>query len=190
MRSAARNVVGSHSTQPPGPSYLTSGPVPQAVGESFADRNLSMLGRSWSTTTPTAGIPYQAFEDNPDRFRPLYISTEGQEARQATATAGRGVGGGVLGAATIERSPTRSSQQVMAATATRGGAITSSQAQFITGSPARSTSARARPVTSSAAATFLTPQKSNGKGPGGRTPGSHRSMRSPGPPTGHQTLKY
>lgn len=173
MRSAASNIISSHSTHPSGPRYLTSTPVPMnSVGGSFENRNLTLLGRSWATTTPTAGLPIPAFEDNQDRFRPLYLSAEGEDARQVTATAGRGVGGGVLGAATVGRT-----------TAPRNLQNTVGTSQLIASSPARSTSARSRPVAVTSAAAFLTPQK--------KTPGKGKGSPSPaGPSTGHRTLRY
>ncbi|GAX82424.1 hypothetical protein CEUSTIGMA_g9852.t1 [Chlamydomonas eustigma] len=52
-------------------------PVSPSLGESFANRNLTRLGRSWATTTPTAGHPHPDYLDNVERFRQRYAEVSG-----------------------------------------------------------------------------------------------------------------
>lgn len=55
---------------------LSSSKIPP-LSESFADRGLTMLARSWATTTPTAGLPLDTYKDNIERYRDQYEAGAG-----------------------------------------------------------------------------------------------------------------
>lgn len=48
------------------------GARPSPLAESFADRGLTMLGRTWATTTPTGGLPLECYADNIERYMQQY----------------------------------------------------------------------------------------------------------------------
>ncbi|KAG1680771.1 hypothetical protein FOA52_008104 [Chlamydomonas sp. UWO 241] len=69
---------------------------PSNVAETLAGRELTVLGRSWATTTATAGRPPATFADNTERWREVYATLGGTTATATTVTGSRG-GGGVGG---------------------------------------------------------------------------------------------
>lgn len=110
MRSVAAPTVASHSLTPQSPGNRATIPnrgVPASpdvvrvaggaavvsrpdLSQSFADRDLTRLGRSWATTTPTAGHPHPVYEDNIGRWRGRYQGVRpGQAEMQRARSAPR-----------------------------------------------------------------------------------------------------
>ena len=82
------------------------------LAESFADRGLTMLARTWGTTTPTGGLPVPEFEDNAENFRQRYEAAATAAARSGAVgppakskRAGSGVGSRPGSAPTSSRRP-------------------------------------------------------------------------------------
>ena len=78
---SAALAASEHISEYRAPMKGSPGPVGQAgskgfrpppLSESFADRGLTMLGRTWATTTPTGGLPLECYADNIERYMQQY----------------------------------------------------------------------------------------------------------------------